>query len=194
MRIACLMALLAGLGLLAGCGEGSSDSTGSTSVSGDLSKSEWIARADEICQAEDEDEDVAAWNKKLDRLNESGLNDPEEVAEFAAILRKVLPKSEQGIRELRELEPPRGDSHAIEAVLEKDEETLGLIKEAAKEMEKVMSQRQNSFPSKQPCPIGPLSGWRSVMTSSFAVSKSSQQLPAEPITDLAGSRTATVRL
>lgn len=136
MRIACLMALLAGLGLLAGCGEGSSDSTGSTSASGDLSKSEWIARADEICQAADEDEDVAAWNKKLDRLNESGLNDPEEVAEFAAILRKVLPKSEQGIRELRELEPPSGDSHAIEAVLEKDEETLGLIKETAKEMEK----------------------------------------------------------
>lgn len=134
MRIACLMALLAGLGLLAGCGEGSSGSTGSTSASGDLSKSEWIARADEICQAEDEDEDVAAWNKKLDRLNESGLNDPEEVAEFAAILRKVLPKSEQGTRELRELDPPSGDSEAIE--LEKDEETLGLIKETAKEMEK----------------------------------------------------------
>jgi hypothetical protein len=55
--------------------------------------------------------------------------------EFAAILRKVLPKSEQGIQELRELEPPSEDSHAIEAVLEKDDETLELLEKTAKEME-----------------------------------------------------------
>jgi hypothetical protein len=135
MRIACLMVLLAGLGLLTGCGGGSSDSAGSTSAGGGLSKSEWIAQADEICKAADEDQDVAARNKELERLNESGLNAPGEIAEFAATLRKVLPKSEQGIRELRELEPPSEGAHAIEAVLEKDEETLGLLRKKAKEME-----------------------------------------------------------
>jgi hypothetical protein len=36
---------------------------------------------------------------------------------------------------LRELEPPSQDSHAIEAVLEKDEETLELLGKTAKEME-----------------------------------------------------------
>jgi hypothetical protein len=127
------MVLLAGLGFLTGCGGGSSDSIGSTPASGELSKSEWLAQADEICNAGRED--VAPLNKELDRLNESGLSAPKEIAEFAAILRKVLPKSEQEIRELRELEPPSEDSHAIEAVLEKDEETLGLIKKTAKEME-----------------------------------------------------------
>jgi hypothetical protein len=129
------MVLLAGLGLLIGCGGGPSDSTGSTPASGEQSKSEWFAQADEICKAANKDEDVAAWNKKLDRLNESGLSAPKEIAEFAAILRKILPKSEQGIRELRELEPPSKDSHVIEAVLKKDEETLELIKRTAKEME-----------------------------------------------------------
>jgi hypothetical protein len=60
MRIACLMALFAGLGLLTGCGGGSFDSTGSTPASGELSESEWFAQADEICKAANEDEDVAA--------------------------------------------------------------------------------------------------------------------------------------
>jgi hypothetical protein len=133
MRIACSMVLLAGLGFLIGCGGGSSDSTGSKPASGEQRKSEWFAQADEICKAANKD--VAAWNKELDRLNESGLSAPEEIAEFAAILRKVLPKSEQEIRELRNLESPSEDSHAIEAVLEKDEETLQLIKRTAKEME-----------------------------------------------------------
>jgi hypothetical protein len=134
-RIACLIVALAGLGLLTGCGGGSSDSTGSTPASGELSKSEWLAQANEICKAGSEDEDVAAWNKELDRLNESGLSAPREITEFAAILRKVLPKSKQGIRELRELEPPSKDSPTIEAVLEKDEETLELLEKTAKEME-----------------------------------------------------------
>lgn len=135
MRIACLAVLVAGLGLLTGCGGGSSGSTGSTPASGKQSKSEWLAQADEICKAANEDKDVATWNKELDRLNESGLSAPKEIAEFAAILRKVLPKSKQGIRELRELKPPSKDSHAIEAVLEKDEETLELFEKTAKEME-----------------------------------------------------------
>jgi hypothetical protein len=127
------MALLAGLGLLTGCGGGSSDSTGSTAASGEQSKSEWLAQADEICKAANED--GAAWNKELDRLNESGLSAPKEIAEFAAILRKALPRSERGIRELRELEPPSEDSDAIDAVLEKDEETQELIAKTAEEME-----------------------------------------------------------
>ena len=133
MRIACLIAVLAGLGLLTGCGGGSSDSTGFTPASGELSKSEWLAQANEICKAEGED--VAPLNKELDRLNKSGLSAPKEIAEFAAILRKVLPRSERGIRELRELEPPSEESHSIDAVLEKDEETLELIEKTAEEME-----------------------------------------------------------
>lgn len=135
MRVACAMALLAGLGLLTGCGGGSSDSTGSTVASGEQSKSEWLAQANEICKAGAEREDVAAWNKELDRLNESGLSAPKEIAEFAAILRKTLPRSERGIRELRELEPPSEDSDAIDAVLDKDEETLELLDKTAEEME-----------------------------------------------------------
>ncbi len=98
-----------------------------------LSKSEWLAQANEICKAAEED--VTPSNKELDRLNESGLSAPEEIAEFAAILRKVLPRSEREIRELRELEPPSKESHSIGAVLEKDEETLELTEKTAEEME-----------------------------------------------------------
>ncbi|HEY5053760.1 MAG TPA: hypothetical protein VII45_10170, partial [Solirubrobacterales bacterium] len=125
--------VLAGLGLLTGCGGGSSDSTRSTPASGGLSKAEWLAQANEICKAEGED--VAPLNKELDQLNESGLTAPKETAEFAAILRKALPRSERGIRELRELESPSDKSHAIDAVLEKDEETLELTEKTAEEME-----------------------------------------------------------
>jgi hypothetical protein len=118
---------------LTGCGRGSSDSTGSTPASGELSKSEWLAQADELCKAEGEE--VAPLNKKLDRLNESGLSAPKEFAEFASILRKTLPRFERGIRELRELEVPSEESHAIDAVLDKDEETLELLDKTAEEME-----------------------------------------------------------
>jgi hypothetical protein len=133
MRVACAMALLAGFGLLTGCGGGSSDSAKATAESGELSKSEWVAQTDEICKAQRET--LAPLNKELDRLNESGLSAPKEIAEFAAILRKALPRSERGIRELRELEPPSKDSHAIAAVLEKNEETLELLEKTADEME-----------------------------------------------------------
>ncbi len=133
MRIACLTAVLAGLGLLTGCGGGSSDSIESTPESGELSKSEWLAQANGICKAEGED--VAPLNKELDQLNESGLNAPKEIAEFAAILRRALPRSKRGIRELRELKPPSQESHSIDAVLEKDEETLELTEKTAEEME-----------------------------------------------------------
>jgi hypothetical protein len=133
MRIACVMALLAGFGLLTGCGGGSSDSAGAMAESGELSKSEWVAQADEICKAQGEA--LAPLNKELDRLNASGLSAPKEIAEFAAILRKALPRSERGIRELRELEPPSKDSHAIAAVLEKNDETLELLEKTADEME-----------------------------------------------------------
>ena len=127
------MVLLTALGLLSGCGGGSSDSIESGSGSGEQSKSAWLAQANEICRAEMED--VAPLNKDLDRLNDSGLSAPKQIAEFAAILRKVLPKSEETIRELRELEPPSEDSNAIEAVLAKNEETLELIDRTAEEME-----------------------------------------------------------
>jgi hypothetical protein len=127
------MALLAGLGLLAGCGEGSSDPTGSTPAGGELSNSEWFAQANEICR--EGEEDLAPWNKEMDRLNESGLSAPEEIAAFAAILRKVLPRSEREIREVRELEPPSEDADAIYAVLEKNEETLELLEKTAEKME-----------------------------------------------------------
>jgi hypothetical protein len=133
MRMVCVMALLAALGLLIGCGRGSSDSTGFTAASGELSRSEWLAKADEICKAERHD--VAPFNKELDRLNKSGLSAPEEIAKFAAILRKALPRSKQALRESRELVPPSGDFDAIDALLEKGEETQGLIEETAEEME-----------------------------------------------------------
>jgi len=133
MRVACAMALLLGFGLFVGCGGGSSDSTKAMAESDELSQAEWIAQADEICKAQRED--LASWNKELDRLNKSGLSAPKEIAEFAAILRKVLPRAERGIRELQELEPPSKDSHAIAAVLDKDEETLELLEKTADQME-----------------------------------------------------------
>lgn len=133
MRIPCLMVLLAGLGLLTGCGGRSSDSIGSTAATGELSKSEWLAQAQEICKAEEDD--VAPLNKELDRLNDSGLSAPSEIAEFAAILRKALPRSQQALREMRELEPPSRESEAIHTLLGKAEETLDLLEETAEEME-----------------------------------------------------------
>lgn len=133
MRIACVMALLAGVGLLTSCGGSSSDSARGTDESGELSKSEWVAQADEICKAQGAT--LAPLNREMDRLNKSGLTAPKEIAEFAAILRKALPRSERGIRELQELEPPSKDSHAIAAVLAKDEETLELLDKTADEME-----------------------------------------------------------
>lgn len=127
------MASLAGFGLLAGCGGGSSHSAGSTAARRELSKSEWIAQANEICKAASED--LAPLNEESDRLNESGPSAPKEIAKFASILRKELPRSEQAIRELRDLDPPKEDSNTIDALLEKDEETLGLIEKTAEEME-----------------------------------------------------------
>jgi hypothetical protein len=71
----------------------------------------------------------------MGRLNESGLRTPKEIAEFAAILRKALPRSEQALQEWRELEPPSGNSDAIHALLEKAEETQELLEETTEEME-----------------------------------------------------------
>lgn len=148
---------------MAGCGGGSSESTGSAAASGELSKSEWLAQADEICKAERQD--VAPLNKELDRLNESGLSIPKEIAEFAAILRKALPRSDQALRELRELEPPSGESDAIDALLEKVEETQELIEETAGEMEAGNMAKPNASPSKRTWPNGAPNGWHSAMTS-----------------------------
>ena len=133
MRSAHVVAVVAGLGLLTGCGGGSSDSIGSTAATDELSKSEWLAQAREICKAEEGD--IAPLNKELDRLNDSGLSSPGEVVEFAAILRMALPRSEQALREMRELEPPSRESEAIDALLGKAEETLDLLDETAEEME-----------------------------------------------------------
>lgn len=133
MRSVRVVALLVGLGLLTGCGGGADDSTGSTAASSALSKSKWLAQAERICKAEGDD--VAPLNEELDRLNDSGLSAPKEVAEFAAILREALPRSAQSLQELRELEPPSTESDTIDALLEKLDETQELLEETAKEME-----------------------------------------------------------
>lgn len=133
MRFAWVMVVVVGLGILTGCGGDSSDSTRSTAESDELSKSEWIAQVEGICKAQRED--TAPLNKKLDRLNDSGLTAPGEIAEYAAILRKAIPRSERALRESRELEPPSEDSDAVDAMLDKSAETLDLIEKTVEKME-----------------------------------------------------------
>ena len=58
-----------------------------------------------------------------------------EIAEFAAILRKTLPRSDQALRELRELEPPSRESDSVDALIEKFDETQELLEETTDEME-----------------------------------------------------------
>jgi hypothetical protein len=73
---------------------------------------------------------------------------------------------------LRELEPPSEDSHAIAALLEKDEETLELLEKTADEMEEGNIADAKLLSFKAARPIRPLNGWHNKMASSSAGSKS----------------------
>ena len=120
IRAAGAVAALALAGVAAGCGGGGGDDR--------LTKEDYIAQADAICKA---------TNEEIDALGE-----PETLEEVATLAADAIKLQEDGLAELRALEPPEADEATLNeayALVEQQVDLGRQIQEAAEagDMEKI---------------------------------------------------------
>lgn len=96
---------LAAAVVLSGCGGGSSR----------LSQAEFTRRADAICRD---------FQERVNLLLE-----PRDLSELANVVAQTLPILENGLAEIRELEPPADLEDTVDQWLETGDESIGILRE-----------------------------------------------------------------
>ena len=80
-----------------------------------LSAAEYVRRADEVC---------ATYDRRLEELPR-----PEDLADLADLADRALPIAEEGVRELRKLEPPKELERPVNEWLERNDANVEKIEE-----------------------------------------------------------------
>jgi hypothetical protein len=130
---ACPFVMVLAVLMLAGCGGSGGDSTERP-----LTKAQYIKQADAICKKVDEKQQsaLAVYVKKHPNSR------PTQSAQAAAIVAVGLPPDKVGIDEIKSLNPPAADKHAIESMLD---EIDAAMKESEEHPTRVVTGVKNPF-------------------------------------------------